>query len=131
MATLKLVFLIGLAGLLRSVTADPAELSGDEILTRLENETIRRHALLKEYSGSRQYTLQNMRFGKQAATSVVMNFSQPEGERYTILERSGSDRLNGIIDKIIASEAVASVPPEKGRHDVTAANYTVRLAGIE
>ena len=131
MAPLKVVSLISLGVLLGAVTGDPAELSGDEILARLESETNRRHELLKEYSGARQYTLHNMRFGKQAATSVVMNFSQPQGERYTVVTRSGSDRLNGIIDRIMTSEAVASVPPENARHDVTAANYRVRLAGIE
>jgi hypothetical protein len=131
MGPLKLGFLIILGGLLRGVTADLAELTGEEVLARLENETNRRHTLLKEYSSSRQYTLQNLRFGKQAAASVVMKFRQPEGERYTVVARSGSDRLNGIIDKIMASEAVASIPPENARHDVTAANYRVRLAGIE
>jgi hypothetical protein len=126
-----LVLLIGLGILPGAATTDPVELTGDEILARLENETNRRHLLLKEYSSSRQYTLQNLRFGKQAATSVAMKFSQPEGERYTVVARSGSDRLNGIIDKILASEAVASVPPENGQHDITAANYRVRLGGID
>jgi len=126
-----LVLLIGLGILPGSVTTDPAELTGDEILARLETETNRRHLLLKEYSGERQYTLQNARFGKQAATSVLMNFSQPAGDRYTVVARSGSDRLNGIIDRIIASEVVASVPPENARHDISAANYRVRFAGIE
>lgn len=125
------VFVIVLGGLFRAVTADPSDLSGEEILARLEQETTRRHMLLKEYSSSRQYTLQNQRFGKQAAASVVMNFKQPEGQRYTVVARSGSDRLNGIIDRIIASEALASAPPQSVQHDITAANYRVRLDGIE
>jgi len=111
--------------------ASAAAPSSDEILSRVENENNRRHILLKEYSGSRQYTLQNVRFGKQAEAAVFMNYSQPEGERYTVLTRSGSDRLGGIIDKVLASEAGASLPPENARHEITSANYRVRLLGTE
>jgi hypothetical protein len=117
--------------LIRCFAADSVTPSGDEILARLEIETNRRHALLKEYSGSRQYTLQNFRFGKQAAATVLMNYRQAEGQRYTVLTRSGSEKLNSVIDKVIASEADASQPAENARHQITAANYRVRLLGTE
>jgi len=117
--------------LIRAVTADSVTPSSDEILARVESENNRRHVLLKEYSGSRQYTLQNRRFGKQAAVAVLMNYRQVEGNRYTVLTRSGSDQLNGIIDKVMASEAGASLPPERVRHQITSANYRVRLVGTE
>jgi hypothetical protein len=105
--------------------------SGDEILARLESETNRRHDLLKEYSGSRQYTLQSSRFGKQAAIGVQMTYRQADGERYTVLARSGSDALNGILDKLLASEAGESSPPQNFRHQISSANYRVRLIGTE
>ena len=126
---MKLLLALAMSiGALPSASLTP---SGDEILSRLEGETNRRHLLLKEYSGSRQYTLQNVRFGKQAAVAVLMNYRQPEGERYTVVTRSGSDKLNGIIDKVLASEAGASVAPENARHQITSANYRVRLLGTE
>ena len=117
--------------LIRAVASDSLTPSGDEILARLENETNRRHVLLKGYSGSRQYTMQNSRLGKQAAVAVLMNYRQVVGERYTVLTRSGSEKLNGIIDKVLASEAGASVPPENARHQITSANYRVRLLGTD
>jgi len=120
-----------LGGLIRILAADSVAPSGDEILARVESENNRRHDLLKEYSGSRQYTLQNLRFGKQAAVAVLMRYRTVEGERYTVLTRSGSDQLNGIIDKVMASQAGASVPPENIRHQITSANYRVRLLGTE
>jgi hypothetical protein len=93
------VFAISQA-LIGTLSAASAEPSSDEILARLESENNRRHVLLKEYSGSRQYT------------------------RYTVLTRSGSDKLNGIIDKVLASEqapahrrrisATKSLPPTTG-----------------
>lgn len=111
--------------------ADAVAPSSDEILARIETESNRRHDQLKEYTGSRQYTLQNLRFGKQAAVDVLMNYRKAGGERYTVVTRSGSDKLNGIVDKVIASEADASSAPEKARHEITAANYRVRLLGTE
>lgn len=113
------------------VTAGIEAPSGDRILARIESENNRRHLLLKDYSGSLQYTLQNLRFGKQAAVAVLMSYHQVEGERFTVLTRSGSDRLNGIIDKVLASETIASLPPESTRHQITARNYRVRLVGTD
>jgi len=120
-----------MGGLISTLTAASVAPSSDEILARVESESNRRHVLLQEYSGSRQYTLQNLRFGKQAAVAVLMNYRQFEGERYTVLTRSGSDRLGDIIDKVLASEAGASLPPENARHEITSANYRVRLLGTE
>ena len=51
-------------------TADSVPPSGEEILASMETVNARRHELLTEYAGSRQYTLQNARFGKEAAMDV-------------------------------------------------------------
>ena len=114
-----------------TLTADSAVPSTNEILARIENETNRRHVQLVEYSGSRQYTMQNLRFGKDAAVAVLMKYRQVEGERYTVLMRSGSDKLNGIIDRVLATEASASLPPENARYQITSLNYRVRLLGTD
>jgi len=122
--------LLGCSVLLLSTVAAEAP-SGSEILARIESENSRRHSQLKEYSGNRQYTMQNTRFGMEAAVAVLMNYRQSDGQRYTVVSRSGSDKLNGIIDQVIASERVESQPPESTRRDITAANYRARLLAIE
>ena len=127
----RLGYLLIIGSLLLMATADSVTPPSDEILARLESETNRRHALLKEYSGSRQYTLQNLRFGKQAAVGVLMSYRHADGERFTVVTRSGSDALNSIVDKVIASEVVESLPLVNGHHQITAANYRVRLLGTE
>jgi len=124
-------FVIVIGGLIRTLTAYSVAPSSDEILAKIESENNRRHFLLKEYSGSRQYTMQNLRFGKQASVAVLMNYRQDEGKHYTVLERSGSDKLNGIIDQVLASEANASLPPENSRSQITSVNYRVRLLATE
>jgi hypothetical protein len=127
LAAMKLVLALAISQALTGSVAT----SGDDILAKVENENNRRHALLKEYSGSRKYTLHNLRFGKQAVVGVLMNYHEVRGERYTVLTRSGSEKLNGIIDRVIASETDASLLPEHARYGVTSANYRVRLIGTE
>jgi hypothetical protein len=125
-----LIYSIAIGWLIPALTAGSLP-SGDEILYRVEMENIRRHLQLSEYSGSRQYTLQNLRFGQEASVGLRMNYSHSEGERYTVLTRSGSTKLNGIIDRVLESEAGASLPAELGHHEVTSVNYRVRLLGME
>src|SRR3954462_5857326 len=106
--------------LMHGLPAAPVSPSGDQILSRMESENGRRHELLKQYSGSRRYTLQNARFGKEAAVGIEMKYREPDGESYSVLAQSGSDRLIGIINTVLASEARASVSPENARHQITA-----------
>jgi hypothetical protein len=117
--------------LVRTVATCSLAPTGDEILARIEIETNRRQTRLQEYSGARLYTLQNRRFGKEAAVSVRMDYRHAEADRYTVVKRSGSERLNGIIDQLLASEAGASAPPENTRHDIAAVNYRARLLRSE
>lgn len=118
-------------GIIRAAASGGGAPTSDEILARVEAENGRRHALLKEYSVSRQYIMENFRFGKEASVGVRMSYRVLEGERYTVLTRSGSDRLNSIIDQVLASEASASAPAESARSQITPANYRVRLLGAE
>jgi hypothetical protein len=60
-----------------------------------------------------------------------MNYRADEGQRYTVLTRSGSDKLIGIIDKVIESETGATLPPENARNQITSANYRLRVLGTE
>jgi len=123
--------LMVIGGLFVTLMADSVALTSGEIMAKVESETTRRHLLLKEYSGRRQYKLENPRFGQRAAASVMMNYRQAEGERYTVLTRSGSGSLNGVIDKVLESESDASLPPDSTLHEISSANYRVRLLGTE
>lgn len=125
------ILCIAIGGLIPSLVAASPAPSSEEILSKIELENVRRHLLLNEYSGSRQYTLQNPRFGKEASVALRMDYTHSGGERYTVLTRSGSDKLSGIIDKVLASEAGASSPLELAHHEITSANYRVRLLGME
>jgi hypothetical protein len=106
-------------------------LSGDEVLARSAENEARRHALLREYSGMRNYTVTNRRFGREAADTVQMSYLAGEGARFKVLSSSGSDKLAHVIDRVLVSEQEASRAPENALHEITPANYSARLAGIE
>ncbi len=118
-------------GLMGSLPADSIAPSGDDILAKVEAEINRCHLELTEYSGSRQYRLQNGRLGQRAVAAVLMSHRPIEGDKFTVVTRSGSGQLNGIIDKLLSSEAAASLPPENARHQINSANYRVHLLGSE
>jgi hypothetical protein len=122
---------IVMASLFPLLAAGTLAPSGDEILAKIEGENTRRHLVLKRYSGWREYTLENARFGKQAAVTMLMYYNEIQGDHYTVLTRSGSDKLNAIIDRVIASEAGISLGPEMAHHEITADNYRVHLLGTE
>jgi hypothetical protein len=124
-------FLLVLGARSQAPAADSVTPSSDEIIARVEIENGRRLTQLKDYSSALQYTLQNARFGKQAAVGVLLKYRQVEGERYTVLTRSGSGSLNSVIDKVLASETGASVPPESAHNQINGANYRVRFLGTE
>jgi hypothetical protein len=128
---LALGYSIIVCGLMSRLPADSIAPSAEDILAKVEAETNRCQLELTEYSGLRQYTIQNGRLGQQAAAAVLLHYRQIEGDEFTVVTRSGSGQLNGIIDKMLTSEAVASLPPENARHQITSANYRVHLLGIE
>jgi negative regulator of sigma E activity len=109
----------------------PDQPTAESVLAKVELESDRRHAGLREYTGSRVYKLQNQRFGKEADATVFAKYRAAEGERFTVVTRSGSDRLSGIIDQVLSTEAAESVPPANAAREISAANYRVRLLGAE
>jgi len=110
--------------LLAAVAGSPPP--SQEILARVSDTTVRRHAVT--WSGMRQYTLQNLRFSKQAVVTVRVMHRPGEGKQFTIVQRSGTERLVGIIEKLIALEAESS---REGRHMIGPSNYDGRVRGNE
>jgi hypothetical protein len=120
--------LLCLAGAATSANTTP---SGNDILKRVAAMFNERRAAMPEYTGVRHYTLRNLRFGLQATTTVRMTYTTTAGKRFTVLARSGSDRLNAIIDRLLESESRASRPEEDARHAITPANYAAGTVGLD
>jgi hypothetical protein len=83
------------------------------------------------YSGLRHYTLDNPRFGKHASVTVRLTSRLGEAKQFTIVNRSGSERLIGIIEHLLKAEADSSRPGKTGDHEISPSNYTARLRGFD
>jgi hypothetical protein len=103
--------------------------AGEEILSRVAETSVRRHAI--SYTGTRKYTLRNARFDKQASVTVKVSYSPGEGKRFSVLEQTGSDKLVDIINRLLDSEAEASRPARLKAVAISPANYKVHLRGME
>jgi hypothetical protein len=100
-----------------------------EVLGKAAEAAAKRHTI--SYSGTRTYAMRNLRFNKEARVTVRMTYKPGEGKHFTVVERSGSDRLVDIIQQLIDTEVEASRPGEIGRKGLTPENYAARLRGSD
>jgi hypothetical protein len=97
-----------------------------EILAQVAQTAAKRHMI--SYSGKRHYDLHNLRFDKSAHVVVRMTYRPGEGKQFTILERSGSDKLIAVIEKLMSVEAEES---RQSSYGIDARNYETKLRGSE
>ncbi len=109
--------------------APPAGLSGDAILAKAAERNAQQHASLPEYSGLRSYRVKNLRFGMKETTAVRSSYVPGAGQKFTVLERNGSEELSRVLDRVLAAEEDSSRPSESGRHEFTPENYEARVLG--
>jgi hypothetical protein len=106
-----------------------AGLSSEEILTKVADSSIGRHAV--GYSGLREYRLRNLRIAKEARVLARVTYHPCEGKHFAVLERSGSMMLAGIVEKLLAFETDESRPKYQGAHEISPLNYQAHLRGME
>jgi hypothetical protein len=106
-----------------------AGLSSDDILTKVADSSVERQSFA--YSGLREYRLHNLRVNKEAKVLARVTYQPAEGQHFTILERSGSPMLAGILEKLVAYEADESRPTNRGSHAIGPSDYRGRLRGTE
>src|SRR5215469_4121944 len=124
MSSLGMYSLMPLCVLAAAVASAP---SGEEILASVADTTLRAIS----YSGLREYKLRNIRFAKEATVTVREVHRSGERKQFTVLERSGSTRLVGIVERLLASEAEGSGPEKHYDNGINSANYEARLHGTE
>ena len=122
---------IGSLFLLASTVVAGAAMNGDEILAKVVANTAHRRAVLRQYSGTRHYTVSNHRFGMEATGTVRMSYVEGKGADLQVLATSGSDRLAGVIRRVTDSEEELSHGSDRARAEISPANYTARLLGTE
>lgn len=105
--------------------------SGDDILAKVAQATAHRRSVLREYEGTRHYTVSNHRFGMEATGTVHMSYREGAGANLKVLATAGSEHLARIIERVAGSEQELSRGPERASADLSPANYTARLVGTQ
>jgi hypothetical protein len=103
--------------------------SADEILSAMTKNTAARHARI--YSGWRQYSIQNLRFGKSASATVRITSRPGAGKQFTIVNSAGSTRLIRVIETLLSSEEDASKPRKERDHEISPSNYVASIRGSQ
>jgi hypothetical protein len=106
-------------------------LTGDQILAKAAESAAHRRSVLREYSGTRHYTVSNRRFNKEATGTVRMLYREEKGADLQVMATAGSDRLAGVIRRVTDSEEELSRDPGRAQADVSPRNYSARLVGRE
>jgi hypothetical protein len=101
--------------------------SSEEILARVADTSVKRQTI--SYSGVRKYNLRNTRFALEATVIVQEVHLSGEPKRFIVLNRSGSAKLIGIVEKLLASEIEASRPEKRSEIGINATNYEARFRG--
>jgi hypothetical protein len=73
--------------------------------------------------------MRNLRFNKDARVVVRMTYRPHEGKKFTVVERSGSDILVSIVEKLIDAETEASLPSVAAKRAINGDNYGATLRG--
>lgn len=103
--------------------------AAEEILSKMAESGAHRPPV--SYSGTRTYAMRNLRFNKEARVVVRMTYHPAEGKKFTIVERSGSDILVSIVEKLLDAESEASLPSVAAKTGINRENYTARLRGSD
>jgi hypothetical protein len=108
--------------------ADAIVPSNEEVLARVADINNRGNGVV--YSVRREYRIRNARFSQEATVLVHLTHRIGEEKRFTVVRRSGSERLAGIVDKLLAAEGDASRPLKKAGYEISPANYSARIRGM-
>lgn len=101
----------------------------DEILAKVAENSALRHATA--YSGWREYSISNQRFGKSASATVRITSEPGKGKQFTITRRVGSTKLLSVIESLLSSEADAGRPRNAQAHEIGPPNYRASVRGSE
>src|SRR5271165_6746863 len=114
------------APLIGQTTAAPS-LSADEVIARMFTHEVQRESSAGGYTGTRQYVLDNPRFGKQSQMEVRVTCA-PEGtESFQVISEQGWNSANLLLRKILESESETSMPLERAKSRVTSDNYEFQM----
>lgn len=106
--------------------------AASEVVGRMFKQDMQREAASGGYTGLRQYTLENPRFGKHASMEVRVACDADGTEHFQIVSengwKSGNDR---VLRRMLEEESETSRPPEQPKIRISSDNYTFQMIGTD
>lgn len=104
----------------------------EQVLNQMTERERKRTAELAQYTCLRHYTLNNLRFHKQAEVTVRMTYRQPGRKTFEILSEKGPSIIRErVLHKMFEAEAEASADNIRPDTQINPRNYDFQLQGIE
>jgi hypothetical protein len=110
----------------------PHSMSAAEIFQKVEQENLRRAALLRSYSSVRHYAVTQAGKVSDAEMVVAFHFDAPTEKTFNVLSEKGVGGMHKrVISSVMAAELEAAAGRKKADSSISPANYDVVWIGEE
>jgi outer membrane lipoprotein-sorting protein len=115
-------------------SAQNAPLTAEQVARKLQGRNAQRAAALKQFSGTRVYTLQYRGFpsDRDAEMVVTMTYNAPNSKVFNVVSQSGSKLISDrVFKKLLEGEQEAGNEENRRNTDLNSENYDFTSAGYE
>jgi outer membrane lipoprotein-sorting protein len=115
-------------------SAQNAPLTAEQVARKLQGRNAQRASALKQFSGTRVYTLQYRGFpsDRDAEMVVTMTYNAPNSKVFNVVSQSGSKLISDrVFKKLLEGEQEAGNEENRRNTDLNSENYDFTSAGYE
>ena len=110
------------------LVAGAADLPVEQIVQQLETADAARRASFPGCSSTRQYVVENGRFGVKASMKVQVDTDAHGAKQFRVLEVKGPGPIRKLVfDRMLKTESAASAPDAQAATRISAKNYSFRI----
>jgi len=118
-----------------SLPAATAQLTVEQVVSKLQKKNAERATALQEYQATRDYGMQYRGFptNRKAEMVVHVEYHAPNSKQFTVVSQSGFKFIiEHVFKKLLEAESDATADAESRRHSaLSAENYDFSMAGYE
>ena len=117
-----------------SYSAQNAPLPVEQVTKRLQENNAQRAAALRQFNGTRVYTMQYRGFPSDRDAEMVVNvtYRAPDSKEFTVVSQTGSKFIiDRVFKKLLEGEQEAANEENRRNTALTTENYDFTLAGYE
>lgn len=118
--------------LVLQLTPPAAELTGDQIMERVQERDRARAARLEQYQVIRQYVVENKRWNKHAQMEVKLVFHHPDEKSFEVISQNGSGFIRKrVLKRLMETEEQGIRGDSRKNSAIHSTNYSFTVVGDE